>query len=101
MSLMWSTIFRLIISLTFQSQQRLPASIWKMGTFSRFGLWRQVGLAVVLLVLVQAVASVATGLGLRSAHGWIWAYAAPLLGLLIGFVLLWWSQRPRRVGVVA
>ena len=26
---------RLIISLTFQSQQRLPASIWKMGIFSR------------------------------------------------------------------
>ena len=36
MSLMWSTILRLIISDTFQSQQRLPASMWKMGIFSRF-----------------------------------------------------------------
>lgn len=72
-----------------------------MGTFSRFGLWRQVGLAVVLLVLVQAIASVATGLGLRSDRGWIWAYAAPIFGLSIGYFLLWWSQRPRRLGVAA
>ena len=72
-----------------------------MGTFSRFGLWRQVGLAVVLLVLVQGVASVGTSLGLRSDRGWIWAYAAPIFGLSIGYFLLWWSQRPRRVGVAA
>ncbi|NEY89179.1 LPS export ABC transporter permease LptF [Tabrizicola oligotrophica] len=68
-----------------------------MGNFSRFGLWRQVGLAVGLLVLVQAVASVATGLGLRSDRGWIWAYAAPVFGTALGVALLWWSQRPRRV----
>lgn len=69
-----------------------------MGTFSRFGLWRQVIVAIVLLVAVQAVSSVATGLGLRSDRGWIWAYAAPVFGLALGIGLLWWSQRPRRVG---
>lgn len=68
-----------------------------MGSFSRFGLWRQVALAIVLLVLVQGVSSVATGLGLRSDGGWIWAYAAPSCALLLGLGLLWWSQRPRRV----
>ncbi len=69
-----------------------------MGSFSRFGLWRQVVVAIVLLVMVQAVSSVATGMGLRSERGWIWAYAAPLFGIALGVGLLWWSQRPRRVG---
>lgn len=68
-----------------------------MGSFSRFGLWRQVVLAIVLLVAVQAVASVATGLGLKSEAGWVWAYAAPVFGTGLGVGLLWWSQRPRRV----
>ncbi|MFM7655478.1 MAG: LPS export ABC transporter permease LptF [Paracoccaceae bacterium] len=69
-----------------------------MGSFSRFGLWRQVVVAIVLLVMVQAVSSVATRMGLRSERGWIWAYAAPLFGITLGVGLLWWSQRPRRVG---
>lgn len=68
-----------------------------IGSFSRFGLWRQVVLAIVLLVMVQAVSSFATGLGLKSDRGWIWAYAAPAFGVLLGTGLLWWSQRPRRV----
>ncbi|MFZ9200398.1 MAG: LPS export ABC transporter permease LptF, partial [Paracoccaceae bacterium] len=33
-----------------------------MGSFSRFGLWRQIGVAIVLLVAVQGVSSAATGL---------------------------------------
>jgi lipopolysaccharide export system permease protein len=68
-----------------------------MGSFSRFGLWRQVGVAIVLLVAVQGVSSAAIGLGLRSDQGWIWAYAAPIFGLALGVGMLWWSERPRRV----
>lgn len=68
-----------------------------LGSFSRFGLWRQVVLAIVLLLAVQAVSSVATGLGLKSDRGWLWAYAAPLFGTALGIGLLWWSQRSRRV----
>lgn len=67
------------------------------GSFSRFGLWRQVGLAVGLVVLVQAVSSVATALALKSDRGWILAYVAPLFGMAIGIALLAWSERPRRV----
>lgn len=69
-----------------------------MGAFSRFGLWRQIVLAIVLLVLVQAVSSVATKQGVRSESGWMFAYAAPLFAIALGTGLLWWSQRPRRVG---
>lgn len=69
-----------------------------LGAFSRFGMWRQILLAIVLLLVVQAVASVATNVGLNSAEGWLWAYAAPTVGMAIGFGLLYWSQRPRRLG---
>ena len=72
-----------------------------MGSFSRFGLWRQVGLAVLVLVLVQALSSVATSEGLQSDRGWIWAYVPPIFGCAVAGFLLWWSQRPRRVGAVA
>jgi lipopolysaccharide export system permease protein len=68
-----------------------------MGSFSRFGLWRQVGVAIVLLVAVQGVSSAATGVGLRTDRGWIWAYAAPIFGMALGIGMLWWSERPRRV----
>jgi lipopolysaccharide export system permease protein len=68
-----------------------------LGAFSRFGLWRQVGLAVLLLLLVQAVATVTTLIGLKSPEGWIFAYIAPLFGMALGGFALWWSQRPRRV----
>ncbi len=68
-----------------------------LGSFSRFGLWRQVIIAIVMLVLVQAISSVATGRGVTSEAGWIWAYVAPLFGISLGMFLLWWSQRPRRI----
>jgi lipopolysaccharide export system permease protein len=72
-----------------------------LGSFSRFGLMRQVIVAIVLLVLVQAVSSVATQQGTRSEGGWLWAYAAPLFGVTLATTLLWWSGRPRRVAPVA
>ena len=73
-----------------------------LGAFSRFGLWRQVLIAVGLLIVVQAISTVATGFGSVSDGGWVWAYAAPVVGLAIGTFELWWSQRPKRLrrGVV-
>lgn len=68
-----------------------------LGTFSRFGLWRQVGIAVVLLIVVQTINTQATAIGLRDERGWPLAYLAPLVGLAISAGLLAWSQRPRRV----
>ena len=71
------------------------------GSFTRFGLMRQIILAIVLLVTMQAVASVANAEGLKSEGGWIYAYIAPLFGMALGTFLLWWSQRPRRRAKVA
>jgi lipopolysaccharide export system permease protein len=72
-----------------------------LGSFSRFGLWRQVVIAVCLLVLLQGITTVSTQIGIRSAQGWILAYLAPLSGLAIAAGLLWLAGRPRHVPLAA
>jgi lipopolysaccharide export system permease protein len=69
----------------------------QMGGFSRLGLWRKIVTAVVLLVLVQGIATVASQLGPKLPQGWALPYLAPVVGIALGFAMLWWSGRPRRV----
>ncbi len=72
-----------------------------LGGFSRFGLWRQIALAICLMIVVQGLQASATDLGARSANGWMLAYVAPVTGLLLAAVMLWWAGRARRVPAVA
>ncbi len=67
-----------------------------MGAFSRFGLWRQILFAILLLIVVQTVNTVVAGVGIRNEKGWMLAYVPPLLGMAIAAGLLWLAQRPRR-----
>jgi lipopolysaccharide export system permease protein len=67
------------------------------GGFSRFGLWRQVGLAVALLVLVQFAANLGSKLALQNAAAWPAVHLAPLLGFAIAGLILQLAARPRRV----
>ena len=67
-----------------------------IGGFSRFGLWRQMLGAVVLLVLIQLTDNFAVSMALRTPHGWPLTYAAPALGMVLAAVLLWWAALPRR-----
>jgi lipopolysaccharide export system permease protein len=67
-----------------------------VGAFSRFGLWRQIGLAVVLLILIQMLNTAAAGAALRQGI-WALAYVAPGVGIAAGIVLLWIAQAPRRI----
>lgn len=69
-----------------------------LGAFSRFGLWRQVIVATILLLIVQSVSTATTSLGMKSDQGWLLSYLAPLIGLGIGLVELWLTQRPRSQG---
>ena len=87
--------------LTASSVSLIGFSALLLGGFSRFGLWRQVTLAVVLLVVVQAIATVATEQGTRLPQGWLLAYVAPLFGLALAIAMLWWAGRPRRVPPLA
>lgn len=68
-----------------------------LGGFSRFGLWRQIGLAVLMLIGLQTVHTWASGQALRDMRAWPLVYLAPLVGLVLSGTLLWLSQRPRRI----
>lgn len=69
-----------------------------LGAFSRFGLWRQIIFSVLLLIVIQMINVAASGAGAKDEALWPLAYAAPAAGLAIGALLLWLSQRPRRLG---
>jgi lipopolysaccharide export system permease protein len=68
-----------------------------LGGFSRFGLWRQIVLAVALLILVQGVNTSVADWGPKLAGGWALAYLAPCLGLGIAWGLLSWTGANRPV----
>lgn len=68
-----------------------------LGAFSRFGLWRQILFAILLLIVVQTANTVVTGAGSRDDRGWALAYLPPLFGIGIAVGLLWLAQRPRRL----
>src|SRR5690606_32932654 len=72
-----------------------------LGAFSRFGLWRQILFSVLLLIVIQMINVAASGAGAKDGALWPLAYAAPAAGLVIGALLLWLSQRPRRLGRAA
>ncbi|WP_128516735.1 LPS export ABC transporter permease LptF [Tabrizicola thermarum] len=67
-----------------------------LGSFSRFGLWRQMALAVALLIAVQLVWTWAGGVAIGSATSWPVLYLAPVVGIVLGCGLLWYAQQPRR-----
>lgn len=73
------------------------------GGFSRFGLWRQIALSVVLLVFVQFLANGATSLVARSSAAWPAIYLPVVAGLAIAAGALALAGRARRVhhGLVA
>ena len=68
-----------------------------LGAFSRFGLWRQILVAIVMLILMQLVANAATSASLRNPDMWPLVYLAPVLGIALGVATLALSQRPRRL----
>ncbi|MEY3306643.1 MAG: hypothetical protein RLZZ413_681 [Pseudomonadota bacterium] len=80
-----------------------------VGAFSRFGLWRQVLGAVILLVVVQFADNIFAETVLRDASLWPLQYASALLGLGFAFGLLAVAARPhlptrrtlRRIGSAA
>jgi lipopolysaccharide export system permease protein len=55
------------------------------------------GVSVLLLILVQMIHTWASGASLRSDTSWPLVYVAPVAGVGIAALLLWLSQRPRRL----
>lgn len=67
-----------------------------LGSFSRFGLWRQMALAVGLLIGVQMAWIWGGSVASTSAQAWAAIYTGPVVGTLVAVALLWQAQRPRR-----
>ena len=68
-----------------------------LGGFSRFGLWRQMAVAVGLIIGLQLAWTWAGSRALQSASAWPALYLAPLSGVVLAGLLLWWAQLPRRL----
>lgn len=64
------------------------------GGFSRFGLWRNILWAVLLIVVLKALESSGTNIAAKTPELWPLIYAASLGGLLTSAALLYISARP-------
>lgn len=71
------------------------------GKFSRFGVWRQIVLAIFLLVLIKTVESMVPGMIEGRADLWPMVYLPFVLGLAIAWAQLWSVSRSRRLRRVA
>lgn len=58
------------------------------GGFSRFGVWRQIVIALILLILIKALESLVTEPVLSNSSLWPLLYLPALLGLAIAIALL-------------
>ncbi len=66
-----------------------------IGGFSRFGVWRQVVIAIVLIMLLQLVESTAISEARKSHTMWPILYLPATLGFIASFVMLWRSNNPQ------
>ena len=65
-----------------------------VGGFSRFGVWRQIVLAVVLIIIIKAVETTGVNIARSDANLWFAAYLHVVLGLVFVAGLLFISGRP-------
>lgn len=71
-----------------------------MGTFSRFGMWRQMTLAIGGLIFVQVLQNAAESATNRDPTLWPVLFVPTVGGAVIALFMLWWSGRPRRIRVI-
>lgn len=64
------------------------------GGYSRFGVWREVGIAFALLILLEIVRNVVTDPVQEDASQWPLLYLPALIGFGIAALLIWISSKP-------
>lgn len=67
-----------------------------VGGFSRFGVWRQIVAALVLLVIVKMVEGLVTDPVRSDPALWPLVYLPSVVGMAMAAALLAWAARPRR-----
>ena len=71
-------------------------SILMLGGFSRFGMWQQIVIAIVVILLIDTLDKSIARYARRDPALWPLAYAAPSLAILGSAVLLWVASLPQR-----
>lgn len=66
-----------------------------LGGFSRFGLWRQIVGAVVLIIILKSFDNTMLNLARRDMGYWPACYVASLVGALAALLVLWVASKPR------
>ncbi|MFW8592797.1 LPS export ABC transporter permease LptF [Cribrihabitans neustonicus] len=72
-----------------------------LGTFSRFGVWRQAMLAFVVLIFIEGMRGVVSEPVLKDPGLWPLIYVPTLLGIGVALVFLHLASRPRRFRAAA
>lgn len=67
-----------------------------LGGFSRFGLWRQIAFAIVVVMVLKSLDNAMIDTARRSVDAWPLIYAAPAAGLLSALAILSLSGHPLR-----
>jgi lipopolysaccharide export system permease protein len=67
-----------------------------LGTFSRFGVWRQILVAVVLVIPLQAIWNVSEATARQDADAYLLAYTQPIAAALVASVLIALASINRR-----
>lgn len=75
----------------------LGFAILLLGGYSRFGIWRQVLSAVMVVIAVKIVDTAFVDLAMTDDHLWPLVYAGSAFGAAAVVVLLWYSGRERHV----
>jgi lipopolysaccharide export system permease protein len=65
-----------------------------IGGFSRFGLWRQILVAIVLLILLKALDNSMISAAKKNEAAWPLVYVSNIAGLAVTAALLWLAERP-------
>ncbi len=75
----------------------LGFSILLLGRYSRFGIWRQVLSAVIVVIVVKTVDTAFVEMAMTDAALWPLVYAGSAAGAGAVVFLLWFSGRERSV----
>jgi len=65
-----------------------------LGGFSRFGIWKQILVAVVLLVLIKVLDNKVADIAWGNAELWPLLYLPTVAGLMLAAFILWVSEHP-------
>ena len=66
------------------------------GSFTRFGMWRQIGIATALFLFLFLLTNLAAKQAVRHESAMVILYLPSLIGLTLAFVMLTWAGRRRR-----